>query len=138
MKFLLLRGLVLFSLLGFAASACDQGDACKKAPECARQGKCSANGSGACVVASDADCKESEPCKLHGKCSMNAAACVASKDADCKGSEDCQKLSMCSAYQGGCINPANSIQPECAKTCETEGLCVKQGEQCVALSRRHC
>ena len=62
------RGWAIVLGLGFFLSACDQTEACKKAPECARQGKCSANPNGACIVGSDKDCEDAEPCKLHGKC----------------------------------------------------------------------
>ena len=113
-------GLLALGLIGMLAG-CDNKDACKNVPECQHQGKCTVDQSGACKVGSDQDCRASEPCKLHGKCTAKDGACTAQSDDDCKTSEDCQKSSLCNVYNGTCVDLSKSIQPECAKTCQTEG-----------------
>ena len=128
-----------FSFLALPAlGGCDDADKCKTVPECTKDGKCSVDAKGVCVVSSDKDCSEAEACKLHGKCSAKDGECIAEEDSDCKKGDDCQKLAMCSAYHGACVDLARSIHAECSKTCTSEGLCVSQGGKCIALSRLHC
>src|SRR5688572_9786639 len=129
--------LVLPFLCG-SLGGCETADRCKTKVDCVRLGKCTADKNGVCVIASNDDCKASELCKLSGKCSADKGACVAATDADCKSSQDCTKLGLCNAYQGICTDPAKSIHAECAKTCETEGLCATVDGKCSALSRLHC
>src|SRR5688500_14266878 len=117
----MLRSLLkLGSLLGvllLGPAGCDDTEACKSAPECKRDGKCTANEKGRCVVGSDQDCKSSEACKLHGLCGVKESACVAATDADCKTAEDCKKLGACSAYQDKCVDLGKSVHAECSKSC---------------------
>lgn len=130
-------GLVpLLAALIFAG--CNTTDSCKTSAECQKQGKCTADKNGVCVASSDADCKGSELCKAHGKCTAQTSTCTAATDDDCRGSEDCTKGGACSAYQGSCTDASKAMHAECSKTCASDGLCAKQGSECVALSRFHC
>ena len=45
------------ALLLAALPACDDADACKAKSDCVRQGKCTPDKNGVCVVGSDQDCK---------------------------------------------------------------------------------
>src|SRR5262245_53390442 len=130
------RSAIAIALAWLLLSACDDADRCKASPECAKQGKCSANQQGVCTVASNRDCQGSEACKLHGQCSAKEGACAVLADADCVAAEDCKKQEMCSAYRGNCVNLKTAIHSECAKTCTSEGLCVMQNNRCVAMSRQ--
>ena len=59
----------LLSLLLLALTGCDDAEACKTKSDCIKQGKCTPDKNGVCVVSSDQDCKSSELCKKSGKCS---------------------------------------------------------------------
>ena len=120
------------------AFGCDEADACKTKPDCAHHGKCVVTESGACVARSDQDCAASDECKLHGKCAAKSGACVAASDQACQASNDCRQQGACDAYAETCVNLAQSTHAECAKTCQSEGLCAMKAGQCSALSRRHC
>src|SRR6185436_2491219 len=76
----------LLALLSGTLSGCEGADSCKTKQECVRQGKCTPDPKGVCIVASNEDCKASEPCKLKGKCTAQQGACVVTSDDDCKAS----------------------------------------------------
>ena len=106
-----LFGLLASGFLGLL-SGCDNKDACKTVPECAKQGKCTVDQSGACKVGSDQDCRDHEPCKMHGKCTAKDGACTAQTDGDCKNSDECKSNQLCSVYNGNCVDLSRSIHPE--------------------------
>ncbi len=50
------------TLVALFLGGCDDADKCKTVPECKKEGKCSPDKNGLCVVSSSEDCKGSEAC----------------------------------------------------------------------------
>ncbi|MBW2454611.1 MAG: hypothetical protein JRI68_08875 [Deltaproteobacteria bacterium] len=102
---------------------------------CAKEGRCTPNEEGNCVVGKDADCATTAGCQRRGLCTAKDGGCVAAKEADCRKSEACKELDLCVPQPEGTCAAAACRE---TRACTELGECQLVYGRCRATSESHC